>query len=144
MSNPSVTLDPTAAWLIDRTAGGPSPSIVLGDGPVPPGGLRLHVTPGSLGAGRPLVVRGDTTGTAPALRVLAPDLVPAVAAVLLVIRDRTGRVPRLSCAWPSHRALSEVVSLIDPAVFSVPRLRSLLRRAEPSAARRPLVMADLA
>ncbi|MGI5239482.1 hypothetical protein [Dactylosporangium sp. CA-139066] len=143
MPTQTVTLDPAAAWLIDRTAGGPAPAVVLGAGTVPPGALRLLVTPGSLGAGRPLVVHGDTATGTPTLRVLAPDLVPAVAAVLLAVRDRTGRVPRLSCTWPARRALSEVVSLIDPAVFSVPRLRNLLRRAEPSPARRPLVCADL-
>ncbi|WP_432842881.1 hypothetical protein [Dactylosporangium sp. CA-092794] len=205
----TVTLDPAAAWLLDGLAGTPTPWIVLGDGQLPDGALRLIVTPGGPSAacppvlhepapGRPTVLRGEATARpmpahgeatarpmaargepaghppvllepargrpavvraaaagrvlfvrgeaawgAATLRVTAPDVVPAVAAVLLAARDRTGRVPRLSCTWPQRRRLGELAALIDPAVFSVPRLRALLRRAEPVAARRPLVSAGL-
>jgi hypothetical protein len=139
----NVTLDPAAAWLLDGLADAPVPWIVLGDGKLPERALRLVITPGGPGAGRPLIVRGDAGRGAATLRVAAPDVVPAVAAVLLAVRDRIGRAPRLSCTWPSRRALTEILSLVDPAVFSVPRLRSLLRREEPVADRRPLVCAAL-
>ncbi|WP_433060932.1 hypothetical protein [Dactylosporangium sp. CS-033363] len=144
MSSTSVTLDPAAAWLIDRLAATTSPWIVLDGGPAPAGSLHLTVTPAGPARDRPLVVRGDTTAGVPTLRVCAPDLVPAVAAVLLTIRDRTSTVPRLSCAWPERRRLNEVIALVDPGVFSIPRLRTLLRRAEPVVIRRPIVCASLA
>lgn len=81
----------------------------------------------------------DVAGNVATMTRAGPDVCIAVAGVLLAARDRTGVVPRLSCDWPVRHPFAELVGLADPARLSVPRLRALLRRAEPVSTHRPLV-----
>jgi hypothetical protein len=108
-----------------------------GSHPVLGGALQLAVEPGPVSG----VVDGEVRDGRRMLRVAGADVCVAVAGVLLAARDRTGVVPRLSCAWPVRHPFAELVRLADPARLSVPRLRAVLRRAEPVSACRPLVHA---
>ncbi|WP_238014937.1 hypothetical protein KZZ52_33225 [Dactylosporangium sp. AC04546] len=142
---PPVTLDTGAAVLLDEVSEAARPLwIVLreaGSGrphPVLSRALQLVVKPG-LEPGVPVSVRGDVLNGRWVLRATAVDVPAAIAAVLIAARDRTGLVPRLSCAAPERHPLAELLSVLDLSAASVLRIRSLLRRAEPDPARRPVV-----
>ncbi|WP_405754741.1 amino acid transporter [Streptomyces sp. NBC_01411] len=74
------------------------------------------------------------------LRVVGPGVPNTIAAVLLQLRDRTGRVPHAYFNWTEG---SPVGHLLRFLVFGhgevAPVTREVLRRAEPDPARRPRV-----
>jgi hypothetical protein len=74
------------------------------------------------------------------LRVQSSAIANSIAAVLLHIRDRTGRVPHIYFSWTEG---SPVVYLLRYLVFGdgeiAPVTREVLRQAEPDPARRPRV-----
>jgi hypothetical protein len=74
------------------------------------------------------------------LRVVSPDVAGTVAAVLLHLRDRTGRLPRVYFTWDEDHPLARLVRLIVSGTGEVPLLtRAILARAEPDPAHRPTV-----
>jgi hypothetical protein len=134
-----------ARLLLDEAADSRPLWLVLHDGaaarthPMLGHALRLVVEPQRHHGLLPGHVLGEVYDGRRILRAAGRDVPAAVAAVLFAARDHTGVVPRLSCAWPDHHPLAEFVGLADPSSMSVPRLRALLRRAEPDAALRPVV-----
>lgn len=108
----------------------------------PPGGVEaafLEVKPASARSAL-IEVRGEHYYGHPILAVRGPVTGPTVAAVLLKIRDMTGRTPRLDFTWPQRDRTSNVLWF---AMFGAGRLasatRCALRHAEPDPTRRPKV-----
>ncbi|MEU7875941.1 hypothetical protein [Dactylosporangium sp. NPDC049140] len=134
-----------ARLLLDDAAEARPLWLVLQDGaaarshPVLGRALRLVVEREPRQGPPPGYVLGEVQNGWRLLRASGRDVPAAVAAVLFAARDHTGVVPRLSCAWPDRHPLAEFAGLADPSSMSVPRLRALLRRAEPDPARRPAV-----
>lgn len=87
-----------------------------------------------------LTVCGDEKHHSRRLRVAGPGVPNTIAAVLLEIRDRTGRVPHAYFNWTEGNPLSHLLRFL---VFGdgevAPVTREVLRRAEPDPARRPRV-----
>ncbi|WP_426512893.1 hypothetical protein ACPPVO_20970 [Dactylosporangium sp. McL0621] len=138
-------LSPAARLLLDEAADARPLWIVLQDGAATRShsaldhALRLVVDPGPPAGVVPGRVNGEIRDGRRVLRTADRDVPAAVVGVLLAARDHTGVVPRLSCPWPERHLVAELAGLANPAVLSVPRLRLMLRRAEPDAARRPVV-----
>ena len=88
----------------------------------------------------PVVVMGHMRDGQPALLIAAPEASQAVAAVLLDVRDRTGRPPQIWFGWPHRNSTMAVLRCLllgagDLAVMT----RERLHHAEPDPARRPQV-----
>ncbi|MEO3974620.1 amino acid transporter [Streptomyces sp. CAU 1734] len=87
-----------------------------------------------------LSVRGDEKYGVRRLRVEGATVPNAIAAVLLSIRDRTGRVPHAYFTWTEGAPFGHLLRFL---VFgdgeTAPVTREVLRRAEPDPARRPRV-----
>ncbi|WP_327010670.1 hypothetical protein OHA72_27395 [Dactylosporangium sp. NBC_01737] len=87
-----------------------------------------------------LQVQGVMTSGRRALQVEASDAAPAIVAVLLAIRARTGLIPHLSCAWRGRHPVLELTdAILGLRSGSAQRIRWLVRRVEPDRARRPTV-----
>jgi hypothetical protein len=87
-----------------------------------------------------LQVHGATTAGRRTLRVEASDGAPAIVAVLLAIRARTGLIPHLSCAWRGRHPVPELTdAILGLRSGSAQRIRQLVRQVEPDRARRPTV-----
>ncbi|MEU5633482.1 amino acid transporter [Streptomyces rishiriensis] len=157
-----VTLDETAARFADEAARH-GPVQLIANEPqehstrayrAKEGEQRAH-TP-IPGAGRPLFlevfvrdssdftadidVRGDEKHGVRRLRVSGPTVPNSIAAVLLALRDRTGRVPHAYFSWTEGNPVSHLIRFL---VFGdgevAPVTREVLRRAEPDPDRRPRV-----
>jgi hypothetical protein len=89
-----------------------------------------------------LTVVGELRHGYRVLRVVSPDVASTVAAVLLHIRDRTGRLPRVYFTWGDDHPLVRLIRFVVFGAGEVPLLtREILWRAEPDPARRPSVHA---
>lgn len=89
---------------------------------------------------RELRVRGVELGAYRILRTEGASVPNALAALLLHIRDETGKPPRIYFEWPEASPFQAAVDFLLFGEGDVPTLtREILRRAEPDPARRPLV-----
>jgi hypothetical protein len=74
------------------------------------------------------------------LRVNSAAVAQAIAAVSLQIRDRTGRVPRIDFLWPESPHAWQLLRFLCFGTGETAAVtREILHRAEPDAARRPIV-----
>jgi hypothetical protein len=74
------------------------------------------------------------------LRVEAPAVPNAIAALLLHIRDITGRLPHVYFAWMEANPVVQMLGYILTGEGDVPPLtREVLRQAETDSTRRPVV-----
>ncbi|MGW6922140.1 amino acid transporter [Streptomyces sp. NPDC054950] len=87
-----------------------------------------------------VTVRGDEKHGVRRLRVSGPTVPNAIAAVLLALRDRTGKVPHAYFSWTEGNPVGHLIRFL---VFGdgevAPVTREVLRRAEPDPGRRPRV-----
>jgi hypothetical protein len=113
------------------------------DNHLPPGDpvLFLEVTlgdPSDFEA--PLRITGEERHGYRILRMTSPTIANAMAALLLHIRDSTGRLPHIYFSWTEG---NPVLYLLRYLVFGdgeiAPLTREVLRQAEPDRRRRPLV-----
>jgi hypothetical protein len=87
-----------------------------------------------------LKVRGEVTGRRRVLRLEAPAVPNALAAVLLHVRDVTGVVPHIYFEWTEGNPVTNLLRFLFIGVGEVaPTTREILRRAEPDRSRRPHV-----
>ncbi|MDQ4114979.1 MAG: APC family permease [Actinomycetota bacterium] len=87
-----------------------------------------------------LKVRGEVTGRRRVLRLEAPAVPNALAAVLLHVRDITGVVPHIYFEWTEGNPAVNLLRFLFIGVGEVaPTTREILRRAEPDRSRRPHV-----
>lgn len=87
-----------------------------------------------------LKVRGEVTGRRRVLRLEAPSVPNALAAVLLHVRDVTGVVPHIYFEWTEGNPAVNLLRFLFIGVGEVaPTTREILRRAEPDRSRRPHV-----
>jgi len=74
------------------------------------------------------------------LRVEAPAIPNAIAALLLHIRDTTGTLPHVYFAWMEANPVTQMLGYLLTGEGDVPPLtREVLRQAEPDPTRRPVV-----
>jgi hypothetical protein len=87
-----------------------------------------------------ITVHGEEKYGVRRLRIEGPTVPNAIAAVLLVLRDRTGKVPHAYFTWTEGNPVSHLIRFL---VFGdgevAPVTREVLRRAEPDPERRPRV-----
>jgi hypothetical protein len=87
-----------------------------------------------------LRVRGVTVGTHRVLRVGAPAAPNAIAAILLALRDTTGRRPRCYFEWSEGNPISHLFRyLILGAGDTPPVVREIIRQHEKDPLRRPAI-----
>ncbi|GIG05601.1 hypothetical protein Cco03nite_23010 [Catellatospora coxensis] len=85
-------------------------------------------------------VRGEIDHGHHILAVHAPSVAPAIAGVLLAIRDTTEHAPTAEFAWSRHSLALEAAHLLaDGHGLTAARVRHLLAVAERDPARRPKV-----
>lgn len=157
-----VVLDARAARIVDEAArGGPLRLIAndpkertrreyrvkehdqRGHTPIPRGGpvLFLEVlVRDSSDFSTDVSVHGDDTLGVRRLRAQGPTVPNTVAAVLLALRDRTGRIPHAYFNWTEGNPVSNLIRFL---VFGhgevAPVTEEVLRRAEPDPERRPYI-----
>ncbi|MGW2516324.1 amino acid transporter [Streptomyces sp. NPDC001617] len=87
-----------------------------------------------------ITVHGDEKHGVRRLRVQGPTVPNTIAAVLLDLRDRTGKVPNAYFSWTEGNPVGHLIRFL---VFGdgevAPVTREVLRRAEPDPERRPRV-----
>ncbi|AWN24295.1 amino acid transporter [Deinococcus irradiatisoli] len=87
-----------------------------------------------------LEVQGKTVGSHHVLRVNAPAVPNAIAALLLHLRDSIGIVPDVYFGWDEQGPLENAASFFLFGEGDIaPLTREVLRRAEPDGKQRPLV-----
>jgi hypothetical protein len=87
-----------------------------------------------------LEVRGVTVGTHRILRVEAPAAPNAIAAILLSLRDMTGKRPRCYFEWSEGNPLGHLFRyLILGRGDTPPVVREIIRQHEPDPAQRPSI-----
>jgi hypothetical protein len=158
----AVQLDPLARQLVDQTAAGGEIRIIANepnerdeaeyrekeqeereDNHIPPGDpvLFLEVTvldPSEFESS--LYVTGEVRFGYKILRVESSVIANSIAAVLLHLRDQTGRTPHAYFGWTEG---SPLANLLRYLIFGdgevAPLTREVLRKAEPDPARRPRI-----
>jgi hypothetical protein len=87
-----------------------------------------------------LCVQGEERFGHRILRVQSSNVANTIAAVLLAIRDLTGKVPHVYFEWTEGNPLWQLLRFLFVGVGEVaPLAREVLREAEPDPARRPVV-----
>lgn len=87
-----------------------------------------------------LEVKGAEVGRHQILRIAAPAVPNAIAAFLLYVRDRTGKVPHVYFGWAEGNPAYYLIRFILFGEGDIaPVTREVLRRAEPDDTRRPAV-----
>lgn len=87
-----------------------------------------------------LYVHGVEVGEHQVLRVQGTSIPNAIAALLLYIRDTTGKLPHVYFEWSEHSLLRSALDFILYGEGDVPSLtHEVLRKAEPDPRRRPVV-----
>jgi len=85
-------------------------------------------------------VHGDQIGEHCVLRAEGASIPNTIAAVLLELRDQTGRVPHVYFGWREGNPLKYLARFV---LFGegdiVPVTHEVLRRAEPNPTKRPLI-----
>ena len=103
--------------------------------------LFLEVRPGDVSEFTlTLEVTGAEVGGHHILRCVSPAIPNAIAALLLYIRDRTGKIPHAYFGWTEG---NPIVYLMKFLAFgegdTAPVTREVLRQAEPNPLRRPRI-----
>ncbi|QWF81270.1 hypothetical protein HUW46_04700 [Amycolatopsis sp. CA-230715] len=87
-----------------------------------------------------LRVRGEKRHGYRILRVTSPSIPNAIAAILLHIRDETGKLPHIYFAWTEGNPFRFIVRYLIFGDGDIPPVtREVLRRAEPDPEQRPMV-----
>ncbi|MBW8483415.1 amino acid transporter [Actinomadura sp. PM05-2] len=87
-----------------------------------------------------LHVTGETVDDHRVLRVQSPSIPNAIAAILLHVRDETGRLPHVYFHWSEGNPVGALLRYLVFGGGDIPPLtREILRQAEPDVERRPLV-----
>ncbi|MDQ3703180.1 MAG: amino acid transporter [Chloroflexota bacterium] len=87
-----------------------------------------------------LRVAGEQVGEYRILRASSPSVANAIAALLLWIRDTTGKIPHVYFNWTEGHPLLHVACFLVFGYGDIPPVtREILRRAEPDPERRPAV-----
>ena len=87
-----------------------------------------------------LKVRGVEVGEHRILRMQSPSVPNAIAAVLLYIRDRTGKLPHIYFEWAERSPIQAALQFVILGEGDVPTMtHEVLRQAEPKEPRRPIV-----
>jgi len=87
-----------------------------------------------------LKVRGVEVGEHRILRMQSPSVPNAIAAVLLYIRDRTGKLPHIYFGWGERSPIQAALQFVILGEGDVPTMtHEVLRQAEPTESRRPIV-----
>ncbi len=101
--------------------------------------LEVTVRDASEFAG-PLRVRGKEIGGYKVLRADAASVPNAIAAIVLAIRDRTGKRPHVYFGWTEGNPLKYLARFVLFGEGDIaPVTHEVLRRAEPDPARRPAI-----
>jgi len=103
--------------------------------------LFLEVRPGDVSEfSDVLLVAGTTVDKHRVLRCVSPAIPNAIAALLLYVRDRTGKIPHAYFGWTEG---NPIVYLIKFLAFgegdTAPVTREVLRQSEPDPLRRPRI-----
>lgn len=104
--------------------------------------IFLEVTPGDVSEFKAakLIVTGHTEGEHQVLRCSSPSVPNAIAALLLHIRDVTGKIPHAYLGWTEGHPLGKLAKYI---LFgegeTAPLTREILRQAEEDPEKRPKV-----
>ncbi|MFI2213284.1 amino acid transporter [Streptomyces sp. NPDC020141] len=157
-----VVFDETAARFIDHAAS-PGPLRIIANEPSEHSRAEYRIKEYSqrrethIPGGRPVLflevfvrdssdftadlrVRGDEKYGVRRLRVEGATVPNTIAAVLMRIRDRTGRVPHAYFTWTEGAPFGHLLSfLVFGEGETAPVTREVLRRAEPDPARRPRI-----
>lgn len=87
-----------------------------------------------------LSVHGIRVGDFEVLRCVSPAVPNAIAALLLLIRDRTGQVPHAYFGWTEGNPITYLLKFLAFGEGdTAPVTREVLRQAEPDPARRPRI-----
>jgi hypothetical protein len=87
-----------------------------------------------------LYVHGEKRYRYRILRVKSPSIANAIAAILLNIRDQTGKIPHIYFVWTEGNPFRFLVRYLIFGDGDIPPVtREVLRRAEPDRSRRPMV-----
>ncbi len=103
--------------------------------------LFLEVSPGDVSefSGR-LRVRGVDVGGHHVLRCTSPAIPNAIAALLLHIRDETGKIPHAYFGWTEGNPITYLLKFLAFGEGdTAPVTREVLRQSEPSPLRRPRI-----
>jgi hypothetical protein len=105
------------------------------------GVLFLEVRPGDASEFSDVLhVSGATVDRFRVLRCVSPAIPNAIAALLLHVRDRTGKIPHAYFGWTEGNPIAYLLKyLAFGEGDTAPVTREVLRQAEPDAARRPRV-----
>ncbi len=87
-----------------------------------------------------LKVRGVEVGEHRILRMQSPSVPNAIAAILLYVRDKTGKLPHIYFEWGDTSPIQAALQFVILGEGDVPTMtHEVLRQAEPQEGRRPIV-----
>jgi hypothetical protein len=103
--------------------------------------LFLEVRPGDVSDfGGTIHIRGVDVGGHHVLRCVSPAIPNAIAALLLYIRDETGRIPHAYFGWTEGNPIAYLLKFLAFGEGdTAPVTREVLRQSEPSPMRRPRI-----
>ena len=104
--------------------------------------LFLEVRPGDASefSGRADACRASTSAGHHVLRCVSPAIPNAIAALLLYIRDETGRIPHAYFGWTEGNPIAYLLKFLAFGEGdTAPVTREVLRQTEPNPLRRPRI-----